>query len=120
VNAASLQSMIDDVWDGSAKKAGATLDGRRQLSIGVPPCRSVSYRPRCRLAENIVRARPLSRRGMHHQGVREREREFICQVKTITIFNNNRPNELQWQAARKGKCPSMLATINTLDNNTTK
>jgi len=49
---------------------------------------------------------------------REREREFICQVKIITIFNNN--NELQWQAARKGKCPSMLATINTLDNNTTK
>ena len=52
------------------------------------------------------------------QACGEREREFICQVKIITIFNNN--NELQWQAARKGKCPSMLATINTLDNNTTK
>jgi len=53
------------------------------------------------------------------QREREREREnLFAKWRTITIFNSN--NKLEWQAARKGKCPSMLATMNTLDNNTTK
>jgi len=49
--------------------------------------------------------------------VRERE-NFISQVTTNNNFNIN--NHLQWQAARKGKCPSILATINTIDSNTAK
>jgi len=52
-------------------------------------------------------------------GERQGEREFYYTSNTSNNnFNNN--NQLQWHVARKGKRPSTLATINTIDNDITK